>query len=50
MIVELKARSQVTIPAPIVTSMNLKKGDLFDIVVENGELLLIPAVAYSKIM
>ena len=48
MVVELKAKSQVTVPAPIVSSLGLNRGDLFDVVVENGRIILIPVVAYPK--
>ena len=46
--VELKAKSQVTIPMPLVKSMSLKKGDMFDIFEENGKIILFPVAVYPK--
>ena len=46
--VELKAKSQVTIPMSLVKSMSLKKGDMFDIFEENGRIILVPIAVYPK--
>ena len=35
MIIELRGRSQVTIPAEIVKHLNMKEGDKFDAVEKN---------------
>ena len=48
MLVELKAKSQVTIPKEIVSLMNLSQGDKFEIVEENGRIVLIPLEVYPK--
>lgn len=48
MLVELKAKSQVTIPKDIVSSLNLKQGDQFEIVEENGKIILIPVALYPE--
>ncbi len=48
MTVELKAKSQVTIPSALVKSLALKQGDLFDVVEDHGRIILIPVVAYPR--
>ena len=48
MLAELKDKSQVTIPKPIVKELGLERGDMFDVVVENGSVMLIPVVVYPK--
>ncbi|WP_294793991.1 AbrB/MazE/SpoVT family DNA-binding domain-containing protein [uncultured Fenollaria sp.] len=48
MLVELKAKSQVTIPKEIVSLMNLNQGDKFEIIEENGRIVLIPLEVYPK--
>ena len=48
MLVELKAKSQVTIPKEIVSSMNLNQGDKFEIIEESGRIVLIPLEVYPK--
>lgn len=48
MLVELKAKSQVTIPKDIVSSLNLNQGDQFEILEENGKIILIPVAVYPE--
>lgn len=48
MLAELKSKSQLTIPSSIVTAMKLKKGDYFDVIMENGRVILIPVVVYPR--
>lgn len=48
MLVELKAKSQVTIPKDIVNSMNLNLGDQFEVMEDNGKIILIPVVIYPE--
>lgn len=48
MLVELKAKSQVTIPKDIVSSLNLSKGDQFEIMEEKGRIILIPVAVYPE--
>ena len=48
MIAELKDRSQLTIPKTVVKEMGLKTGDQFEIVVDSGEIRLVPVVVYTK--
>ena len=42
MLVELKAKSQVTIPKDIVQSMELNQGDQFEVTEDNGKIVLVP--------
>ncbi|MDU7244580.1 MAG: AbrB/MazE/SpoVT family DNA-binding domain-containing protein [Clostridia bacterium] len=48
MLVELKAKSQVTIPKDIVKAMKLKQGDQFEIAEENGKIILVPVAIYPE--
>lgn len=46
MLVELKSKSQVTIPKEIVTSMNLKQVSQFEISEDQGKIILVPVALY----
>lgn len=48
MLVELKAKSQVTIPKDIVQSMELNQGDQFEVTEDNGKIVLVPVVVYPE--
>lgn len=48
MIVELRQKSQITIPSEIVKELSLKVGDKLEISVLNGTLTLIPVTIYPK--
>ena len=48
MLVELKAKSQVTIPKDIVQSMELNQGDQFEVTEDNGKIVLVPVVVYTE--
>lgn len=48
MLVELKAKSQVTIPKDIVNSMELSQGDQFEVMVDNGKIVLVPVAVYPE--
>ncbi len=48
MLVELKAKSQVTIPKDIVNSMELNQGDQFEVTEENGKIILVPVAICSE--
>lgn len=48
MLVELHAKSQITIPKDIVNAIDLNQGDLFEITEENGKIILIPVVIYPE--
>ena len=48
MLVELKAKSQVTIPKDIVNSMGLNQGDQFEAIEDNGKIILVPVAIYPE--
>lgn len=48
MLAELKDKSQVTIPKAVVNELGLQRGDMFDIVVDNGVVMMVPVVFYPK--
>ena len=48
MLVELKAKSQVTIPKDIVNSMELNQGDQFEVIEDNGRIVLVPVAIYQE--
>ncbi len=48
MLVELKAKSQVTIPKDIVNSMNLNQGDQFEVIEDDGKIVLVPVAVYPE--
>ena len=48
MITVLRAKSQITIPSAIVSSLGLKEGDQLDIVEENGSIRIVPVAVYPK--
>ena len=48
MLVELKTKSQVTIPKEIVEKLDLSKGDRFEIYEEEGKIVLVPVVVYPE--
>ena len=48
MIIELRKKSQVTIPKEIVNELNLNEGDHLDISVKDGVIIIEPVAVYSK--
>ena len=48
MLAELKDKSQVTIPKPVIRELGLERGDMFDVVVDTGVVMLVPVVIYPK--
>ena len=48
MIVELRKKSQITLPKEIIKQLRLNEGDNFEVIVENGCILLQPVAVYSK--
>lgn len=48
MLVELKAKSQVTIPKDIVQSMELNQGDQFEVTEDDGKIVLVPVAVYPE--
>lgn len=48
MIIELRKKSQITLPKEIVKELNLLEGDKFEINVVNGLITLEPVAVYPK--
>ena len=48
MLVEMRGRSQITIPSDIVKSLGVKEGDKFDVIEKDGGIFLCPVVVYPK--
>ena len=48
MIIELRKKSQITLPKEIVKNLNLQEGDKFEVSIKNGSIKLEPLVVYSK--
>ena len=48
MLVEMRARSQITLPNEIVKSLGISEGDKFEAVERDGGVFLCPVVVYPK--
>jgi AbrB family looped-hinge helix DNA binding protein len=48
MLVELRGRAQLTIPAEIIKEIGLSEGDKFDVFARDGGIFLCPVVVYPK--
>ncbi len=48
MIIELRKKSQITLPKEIVEKLNLEVGDKFEVSIENGTIKLEPVAIYPK--
>jgi antitoxin MazE len=48
MLVELRGRSQITIPSEIVKNLGIKEGDKFEVIEKDGGIFLCPVVVYPK--
>ncbi len=46
MLAVLNPHSQITIPAPVVTSLGLKEGDQLEIFADDGMIRMIPVAVY----
>ncbi len=48
MIIELRKKSQITLPKEIVKKLNLIEGDKLDITIVDGKISLEPVAVYPK--
>ena len=48
MLVEIRGRSQITIPSEIIKKLGISEGDKFDIMEKDGGIFLCPVVVYPK--
>lgn len=49
MLIELRKKSQITIPKEIVNELNLEEKDQLEISVKNGVIIIEPVAVYSKL-
>jgi AbrB family looped-hinge helix DNA binding protein len=48
MIIDLRKKSQITIPKEIVAELNLQEGDHLEVSVKGGAIIIEPVAVYSK--
>ena len=48
MLVEMRARSQITLPSEIIRNLGIAEGDKFEAVERDGGVFLCPVVVYPK--
>lgn len=48
MMIEIRGRSQITIPSEIVKNLGIKEGDKFEVIEKDGGIFLCPVVVYPK--
>lgn len=48
MLIEMRGRSQITIPAEMVKNLGIKEGDQFEVIEKDGGIFLCPVVVYPK--
>jgi len=48
MMIEMRARSQITLPNEIIKSLGLSEGDKFEVMERDGGVFLCPVVVYPK--
>jgi AbrB family looped-hinge helix DNA binding protein len=48
MLVEMRGRSQITLPVEIVKKLGISEGDQFEVMERDGGVFLCPVVVYPK--
>ncbi|MCL2213475.1 MAG: AbrB/MazE/SpoVT family DNA-binding domain-containing protein [Oscillospiraceae bacterium] len=48
MLVEVRSRSQITLPSGIIKKLGISEGDKFEVVERDGGVFLCPVVVYPK--
>ncbi|MDK2800383.1 MAG: hypothetical protein PWQ70_2002 [Clostridiales bacterium] len=48
MIIELRKKSQITIPKELVSKLGIKEGDKLEIIEKDGVIQVMPVVVYPK--
>ena len=48
MLIEMRARSQITLPNEIIRNLGLSEGDKFEVEERDGGVFLCPVVVYPK--
>jgi len=49
MLIEMRARSQVTLPNGIIKNLGINEGDKFEVFERDGGIFLCPVVVYPKV-
>ena len=49
MLVEMRARSQITLPNEIIKNLGINEGDKFEVEERDGGVFLCPVVVYPKV-
>jgi len=48
MLIEMRARSQITLPNEIIKNLGISEGDKFEVIERDGGIFLCPVVVYPK--
>ena len=48
MLIEMRARSQITLPNEIIKRLGIGEGDMFEVMERDGGVFLCPVVVYPK--
>ena len=48
MLIEMRARSQITLPNEIIRNLGISEGDKFEVIERDGGVFLCPVVVYPK--
>ena len=48
MTIEMRSKSQITMPREVVSQLNLSEGDRFEVHVKGGTIFLVPVAVYPK--
>ena len=48
MLIEMRARSQITLPNEIIKKMGIGEGDRFEVMERDGGVFLCPVIVYPK--
>jgi AbrB family looped-hinge helix DNA binding protein len=48
MLIEVKAKSQITLPNEITKKMGISEGDMFEVIERDGGVFLCPVVVYPR--
>jgi AbrB family looped-hinge helix DNA binding protein len=48
MLVEMRARSQITLPNEIIKTLGINEGDKFEVMERDGGVFLCPVIVYPK--
>ena len=46
--IEMRSKSQITMPRDVVSELNLSEGDKFEVRVKDGTIFMIPVAVYPK--